>query len=49
MCKKNLIHSEGGQRLIGGVNDGILLMLGALCAVVGPVGYVIFRAYRKKG
>lgn len=44
MCKQALLHSEEGQRLIAGMNAGILFLLAMPFAIVGLVALRIYQA-----
>jgi hypothetical protein len=47
MCKESLLKSEEGQRLIGGLNAGILLLLAAPPLVFGFIALQIYMAHRR--
>jgi protoheme IX farnesyltransferase len=46
MCKEALVRSEEGQRLIAGMNNGILFLLAVPFVIVSFVAIKFFRAYR---
>jgi hypothetical protein len=48
MCRTALESSPEGRAMVSSFNKGILLLLAAPYAVFGTIGFVVFRAYRKK-
>jgi hypothetical protein len=48
MCRTALENSAEGQAVAGSFRHGILLLLAAPYLIFATVGFVIFRAYRKK-
>ena len=48
MCKQALTKSEEGQRLVSGMNAGILFLLAVPFALVGTFGLLIYRAHRRQ-
>lgn len=48
MCKQALLNSAEGQRMIEGINTGILFLLGVPFLVVGTIAALIFNAYRQQ-
>jgi hypothetical protein len=49
MCRTALENSVEGQAIAEGLKNGILFLLAAPYAIMGGVGYGVFRAFRKKG
>lgn len=47
MCRAAL-ESEGNTVKAEAVNDGIVYLMGIPYVLVGVVGYVVYRMYRKK-
>ncbi|GEC79638.1 hypothetical protein FAQ01_25080 [Flavobacterium aquatile] len=47
MCRAAL-ESEGNTVKAEAVNDGIVYLMGIPYVLVGIVGYVVYRMYRKK-
>jgi hypothetical protein len=48
MCRTALEQSEEGRAIAGSFRYGILLLLAAPYLIFGTVGFVVFRAYRRK-
>lgn len=48
MCKAALESSPEGRFLAGSFAQGILMLLFLPYVIVGTVGFLVFRAYRKK-
>ena len=48
MCRTALENSPEGRRMSASLNRGILLLLAVPYAILGTVGVVVFRAYRRK-
>ena len=48
MCRTALESSAEGQAIAGSFRQGILLLLAAPYAILGTIGYVVYRAYKKK-
>lgn len=49
MCKTGLISSPEGQKMAGGFNQGILLLVGVPFLLVGAVAWKIVSAQRRIG
>jgi hypothetical protein len=47
MCRTALENSVEGQAIAEGLKNGILFLLAAPYAIMGAVGYGVFRALRK--
>lgn len=47
MCRASL-ESEGNTVKAEAVNDGIVYLMGIPYVLVGVVGYIVYRMYRKK-
>lgn len=47
MCRSALENSVEGQAIAEGLQKGILFLLAAPYAIMGGVGYGVFRALRK--
>jgi heme/copper-type cytochrome/quinol oxidase subunit 2 len=48
MCRTALENSPEGRTMAASFNRGILLLLAVPYAILGTVGVVVFRAYRRK-
>ncbi len=47
MCRSALENSVEGQAIAEGLQKGILFLLAVPYAIMGGVGYGVFRAFRK--
>lgn len=48
MCVTSLENSPEGRSMAASFNRGILFLLAVPYAILGTVGVVVFRAYRRK-
>jgi hypothetical protein len=48
MCVTALENSPEGKAMAASFNNGILFLLAMPYAIFGTVGFVVFRAYRRK-
>jgi hypothetical protein len=48
MCVTALENSPEGKAMAASFNNGILFLLAMPYAIFGTIGFVVFRAYRRK-
>ena len=48
MCVTALENSPEGRAMAASFNNGILFLLAMPYAIFGTVGFIVFRAYRRK-